>query len=99
MDSCQEKDGAAAGTPSCVSLESIRANISSCSYLYPNTAPHMTIAVVVMINGYVIVGSSCPTDPDNFDMDKGQEIALTDCLKQAQALEAYVHRTRDREGW
>jgi hypothetical protein len=77
-----------------VTLESMVAKIDSIDYMHPDHAPHMTIAVVYLENGYILVGKSVPADPDNFDAELGRKFAYEDAIRQMWPLEAYLMRER-----
>lgn len=79
-------------TPNRVSLESIRDKIVGIQYLYPETTPHMTIAIVTMANGFVVIGKSAPADPANFDERTGHKFAEEDAIRQLWQLEGYLLR-------
>lgn len=50
----------------------------------------MTIAVVVMKNGFVLIGKSAPASAENFDADKGKTFAYEDAIRQLWPLEGYA---------
>lgn len=81
-----------AKTPWRVSLESMKSQVDTVEYIYPETIPHMTIAIVVLKNGYALQGMSAPADPTNFNEEKGKEFAYEDALRKLWPLEAYVMR-------
>lgn len=92
MDSLQATDDAAKAvqkTPNRVSLDSIKAKIDQVEYLHPETCPHMTIAVLVMDNGYAALGKSAPADPKNYDESLGQKFAYDDAVRKIWPLEGY----------
>lgn len=53
----------------------------------------LTICVLVLKNGFTVVGKSACASPENFDADLGRKIALTDARQQIWALEGYQLRT------
>lgn len=75
-----------------VTLDSIRQKIVSCDYYNPPSASHMTLAIVLLDNGYIIVGKSTPADPENFNAELGRKFALEDAERQIWPLEAYLLR-------
>lgn len=77
-----------------VTLDSILAKIVHTQYIYPAAIPHMTIAVVILENGFAIVGKSAPADPENFNLETGQKFAREDAIRQVWPLEAYALRER-----
>lgn len=93
--SLQASDDASAAmqkTPYRITLDSIKAKVVEVDYLNPPLLPSMTIAVVMLDNGYAVVGKSAPADPENFDEDLGRQFAYEDALRQVWPLEAYVLR-------
>lgn len=93
--SLSESDRASAAvqkTPNRVTLESMVARIKHKSFLYPQTIPHMTICVLVLENGFSLVGKSAPADADNFDEELGRRFSYEDALRQMWPLEAYLLR-------
>jgi len=79
-------------TPWRVSLASMKKQVAKVEYLYPETLPHMTIAVLTLHNGYALQGMSAPADPTNFDAEKGKEFAYEDAIRKMWSLEAYLMR-------
>lgn len=59
----------------------------------------LTICVLVLRNGFTIVGKSACASPENFDEALGQKIAREDARRQIWALEGYLLRTKLTEGW
>ena len=92
MDSLQATDDAAKAvqkTPNRVSLDSIKAKIVAVDYLHPTSCAHMTIAVVILSNGYAAVGKSAPADPGNYNVELGQKFAYEDAIRKIWPLEGY----------
>lgn len=54
----------------------------------------LTICVLVMKNGFTIVGKSACASPENFDAALGQKIAREDARRQIWALEGYALRNK-----
>jgi len=54
----------------------------------------MTLCVLVMDNGFVVLGKSAPASPENFDAEKGKRFAYEDAIKQLWPLEAYLLREK-----
>lgn len=54
----------------------------------------LTLCVLVMKNGFTIVGKSACASPENFDAALGQKIALEDARRQIWALEGYNLRSK-----
>lgn len=54
----------------------------------------LTLCVLVLKNGYTVVGKSACASPENFDPELGRKIAREDARRQIWALEGYVLRSR-----
>lgn len=79
-------------TPWRVSLDMMKQRVVGVEYIHPTSILHMTIAVVMLDNGYALVGESAPADPANFNEKLGREYAYENALKKLWPLEAYVMR-------
>lgn len=88
-----------------VSLADLEHNIASVWYMTgdqmpvddyqpPVPAQHplrlLTICVVVMRNGFTVVGTSACASPANFDAQIGKELALADAKRQMWPLMGYA---------
>ena len=92
LQASDEAAGAVQKSPNRVTLDKIKAKVRSVKYLNPETIPHMTIAVVLLQNGFAVTGQSAPADAANFDRDLGEQFALEDALRRVWPLEAYLLR-------
>jgi hypothetical protein len=95
--SLQATDDAAAAvqkTPNRVTLEHIKSKVVRTEIIHPETAPHFTLALVHLENGFIVIGKSAPADPKNFDEAYGREQAFEDALRQVWGLEGYLLRER-----
>jgi|SRR6185312_14851988 len=54
----------------------------------------LTICILVMRNGFTVIGKSAPASPENFDTEKGRRFAYEDAIKQLWPLEGYALRER-----
>lgn len=54
----------------------------------------MTVCVLVMRNGFIVIGKSAPADPANFDPALGRKFAREDAIRQLWPLEGYALRDR-----
>ena len=54
----------------------------------------LTICVLVLDNGFTLVGKSAPASIENFDNEKGCTFAKEDALRQLWPLEGYLLRNR-----
>lgn len=77
-----------------VSLDDMLARIRDEEYYYPALMPHLTICILMLDNGYALVGKSVPADPENYDVDLGRKFAKEDAIRQMWPLEAYLLRER-----
>lgn len=92
LEAGNEQAKAVAKTPWRVDLEAMKAQVASVEYLHPTSIPHMTIAVVLLKNGYALQGMSAPADPANFNAELGQKFAYEDAMRKMWPLEAYLMR-------
>ncbi len=53
----------------------------------------LTLCVLVMQNGFTIVGKSACASPENYNEEVGRRIAREDAIQQIWALEGYQLRT------
>ena len=79
-------------TPNRVTIESLYDKIATVEYYNPEAVPHMTIAIVVLKNGFVVTGESAPADPENFDLNLGKEFAHKAAVAKIWPLEGYLLR-------
>lgn len=75
-----------------VTAAAIEAKISDVEYLNPSSAPHMTLCILTLKNGFTVVGTSAPADPGNFDADLGRGYARAAAISQVWPLEGYLLR-------
>lgn len=97
MDSLRSGDDLAASvqkTPNRITLDDLKAKVVSEEYLHPTTHPHLTLCVLVLENGYSLVGQSAPADLANFDPDAGMKFARDDALRKLWPLEGYLLREK-----
>lgn len=59
-----------------------------------NALKLLTICILVMRNGFTVIGKSAPASPENFDPEKGKRFAYEDAIKQLWPLEGYALRER-----
>ena len=100
-----EAECAAGRTAPRVSLDDIKANIVS-QYTFtgsgaigPDVPGHpsldlLTICLLVLRNGFTIIGKSAPASPANFDYDLGAKLAFEDAVRQVWPLMGYSLRDR-----
>lgn len=54
----------------------------------------LTICIIVMKNGFTVIGKSAPASPENFDAEKGATFAREDAIRQLWPLEGYALREK-----
>lgn len=91
-----------------VSLDSIEAKIAerhdftagrAVAALALPTSPNspldiLSLCVLVMRNGFVVVGKSAPASPENFNAELGRKFAYEDAVRQLWPLEGFALRER-----
>lgn len=68
--------------------EVLRAQDVQVPYTHPLQL--LTICVLVLKNGFTVVGKSACASPENFDADLGRKIARIDAVNQIWPLEGYL---------
>ena len=66
--------------------------VSEQYYVFPDTV--MTICCLTLRNGYNVIGTSAPASPENFNEEKGREIAKDKARDQIWALEGYLLKSK-----
>lgn len=97
LSSNEMSDKAAAAvqkTPNRISLDQIRSKIEDIEYIHPKLIPHMTICVLLLENGFAVLGKSTPADPKNFNPELGEKQAREDAERRVWPLEAYLLREK-----
>lgn len=61
-------------------------------YVFPGTTH--TVCVLTLKNGFTATGESACIVPENFDADRGREVALGKARDKVRTLEAYLMRQR-----
>lgn len=106
MDSLQTTDAAAAAVAVAprVQLKDIEAAIGA---RYDFTADQavgaapavdslklLSVCILVMRNGFSVIGKSAPASADNFNADLGRKFAYEDAIRQLWPLMGYALRDR-----
>lgn len=65
---------------------------------YPPELRILTICILVMKNGFVLIGKSAPASPGNFNKELGEKIAYEDAIRQLWPLEGYALKNKLMEG-
>jgi hypothetical protein len=92
-----------------VSLDDIKANILGEYYCTgmdittkrrkPHDSPHpsvrvLTVCLLVLRNGFTVIGKAAPASEANFNRDLGQKFAYEDAVRQVWPLMGYALRQR-----
>lgn len=76
-----------------VTLENMEKRVVDTQYIQPQGAMRgLTICVLLLDNGWTLVGKSAPASVENFDAEKGKTFARDDALRQLWPLEGYLLR-------
>jgi len=51
-----------------------------------------SLCILVMENGFILVGKSAPASPENYNAELGRKFAYEDCIRQLWPLEGYLLR-------
>lgn len=54
----------------------------------------LTVCVLVVRNGFTVIGKSAPASPENFNADLGRKFAYEDCIRQLWPLMGYALRDK-----
>jgi N4 Gp49/Sf6 Gp66 family protein len=65
-----------------------------CSHLAVEALKSLTVGVVVLKNGYCIVGTSAPASAENYDKALAERLAYENCLRQIWPLMGFALRER-----
>lgn len=99
-----ELSAAVQKTPNRVSLQSIEDKIVA-EYVFTadsalkdapihDSLKILTICILVMKNGFVLIGKSAPADAENFNAELGKKFAREDAIRQLWPLEGYALREK-----
>lgn len=58
----------------------------------------LSICVLVMKNGFILIGKSAPASPANFNAELGKKFAYEDAVRQLWPLMGFALRDRLHEG-
>lgn len=94
LEVTNEQSKAVQKTPNRVDLSDIENKIETIEYHSPKFAPHMTIAIVKLTNGYIVTGESTPADPENYDENLGRQFAYEAAVRKIWPLEGYALREK-----
>lgn len=54
----------------------------------------LSICILVMSNGFTIIGKSAPASPANFNAEFGRKLAYEDCIRQLWPLMGFALRDK-----
>lgn len=54
----------------------------------------LSMCVLVMTNGFTVIGKSAPASPENFNAELGKKFAYEDAVRQIWPLEGYALREK-----
>ena len=54
----------------------------------------LSVCVLVMKNGFTVIGKSAPASPENFNVDLGRKFAYEDAVRQLWPLMGFALRDR-----
>lgn len=60
----------------------------------PEVLKILSICILVMQNGFTVIGKSAPASADNFNADLGRKFAYEDAIRQVWPLEGYALREK-----
>jgi hypothetical protein len=52
----------------------------------------LSICILVMKNGFTVIGKSAPASPENFNAEFGKKLAYEDCIRQLWPLMGFALR-------
>ena len=59
---------------------------------FPPNLEVFTVCMVVVRNGFIVLGKSAPASPENYNSDIGRQFAYDDAIKQLWQLQGYALR-------
>jgi hypothetical protein len=65
---------------------------TSMCYVFPDTTH--TVCVLTLKNGFTVTGESACVVPENFNADRGREVAMKKAREKVMMLEGYLLRQR-----
>src|SRR3990167_1766171 len=106
LEATEAASAAVQKTPNRVSLDSMNAKVAA-EYFFtadkaiggmamPATAALdvLTVCIIVMRNGFTVIGKSAPADPANFNEELGRKVARADAVPHLFPLEGYALREK-----
>ena len=108
IEKTEEMSAASAKSPTTrVSLDDIKNNVAAEYFItgdqalgsdipIHNDLKVLTICILVMKNGFTIIGKAAPADPANFNPELGRTFAREDAIRQAWPLMGFALREKLR---
>ena len=94
LEVTNEQSKAVQKTKNRVDLSQIENKINKIEYHHPSFAPHMTIAIVLLENGFIVTGESTPADPENYNEKLGRQFAYEAAVRKIWPMEGYALREK-----
>lgn len=89
-----EQAAAVQKTPNRVTYDDMQEAIETVEYLYPESAPLLTIAVIKLKNGFCVTGESAAADPENHNQELGQKFARESAERKIWPLLGFALREK-----
>lgn len=97
-----DAESAAVAVAPRVSLSSMEAKIVDKHEFLASELPNATnpslavlsICILVMENGFTVIGKAAPASPENFNRELGKKLAYEDAIRQLWPLEGYLLRSQ-----
>lgn len=64
------------------------------SHLAVQSLKCFSICILVMSNGFTVIGKSAPASPENYNAEFGKQLAYQDCIRQLWPLMGFALRDR-----
>lgn len=86
-------------TPEAIDAQIVAEVSGRASVLFKDVPSHpalecLTICVLVLKNGFTVVGKSACASPENYDLELGHKIAKQNAREQIWALEGYLLKSK-----
>lgn len=65
---------------------------------FPASLDVLSICILVMKNGFTVIGKSAPASPENFNAELGKQYAYEDAVRQLWPLMGFALRDRRANG-
>jgi hypothetical protein len=74
--------------------------VERCDTIYPEEKQALSllsITILVLKNGFTVIGKSAPASPENFDVELGRKLAYEDAVRQIWPLMGFALRDKLHE--